>query len=173
MPPRRRAAPASASTEKKARPSKLAKENNITAEQEAEIKEAYHLFAVEREEYEDEKEGVIPRGDIRRCMVYALSPPPIITPNHSADNPLQRPRNPTLEPRRTRRDPRRPRPRAFRPRNLRALPLHLRAQTKRAHRRRDIRGGGESVRAVYEGREWADYVGAFKEDSEGAEGGCE
>ncbi|KAK1754650.1 hypothetical protein QBC47DRAFT_384524 [Echria macrotheca] len=75
MPPRRR--PPAASTGEpsapKARQSKLAKENNITAQEEADIKEAFSLFA---EPMEGEgREGVIPTGDVRRAMI-ALGIPP-------------------------------------------------------------------------------------------------
>jgi hypothetical protein len=50
----------------KTRPSKLAKENNISAQEEAEIKEAFSLFC---EPMDGEKEGVIPIGDVRRAMM--------------------------------------------------------------------------------------------------------
>ncbi|KAL1876815.1 hypothetical protein VTK73DRAFT_9192 [Phialemonium thermophilum] len=56
----------------KARQSKLAKEHNITAQEEAEIKEAFSLFS---EPMDGEKEGVIPIGDVRRAMI-ALGIPP-------------------------------------------------------------------------------------------------
>ncbi|KAL6248587.1 hypothetical protein RBB50_004842 [Rhinocladiella similis] len=50
----------------KSRRSKLAKENDITAEHEFEIKEAWNLFRVDDvEEYEDEKEGVIPTSKVK------------------------------------------------------------------------------------------------------------
>ncbi|GBF60657.1 caltractin [Trichophyton mentagrophytes] len=56
--------------EKKPRLSKLAKENNITSEEEAEIREAFHLFAVtDNEEYASEKEGVIATRDVRRALI--------------------------------------------------------------------------------------------------------
>ncbi|KAK3952490.1 hypothetical protein QBC32DRAFT_259921 [Pseudoneurospora amorphoporcata] len=74
MPPAKRKA-ATASSSKAGggpRQSKLAKENNITAQEEAEIKEAFSLFA---EPMEGEKEGVIPIGDVRRAMI-ALGIPP-------------------------------------------------------------------------------------------------
>ncbi|GAM34582.1 EF-hand superfamily Ca2+-modulated protein [Talaromyces pinophilus] len=74
MPPKRRNAPA-APKEKKARQSKLAKENNITAEEENEIKEAFGLFADKNEEFKDEKEGVMRTRDVRRALV-ALGLPP-------------------------------------------------------------------------------------------------
>ncbi|KAJ6036757.1 hypothetical protein N7540_001036 [Penicillium herquei] len=70
MPPKRRGAPSSSSAgPKRARPSKLAKENNISAEEENEIKEVFQLFAEENEEFPDEKEGVIPREDVRKALV--------------------------------------------------------------------------------------------------------
>ncbi|KAL2263645.1 hypothetical protein VTK26DRAFT_5807 [Humicola hyalothermophila] len=76
MAPRRRppAASASASTSKPptARPSKLAKEHNITAQEEAEIREAFSLFS---EPLEGESEPVIPIGDVRRALI-ALGLPP-------------------------------------------------------------------------------------------------
>ena len=65
-PPKRRA-PAAEAPASKARQSKLAKENNITAAEENEIKEAFGLFSVKKKE---EKEGVIPIGDVRRAMMY-------------------------------------------------------------------------------------------------------
>ncbi|KAJ5098265.1 hypothetical protein N7532_005266 [Penicillium argentinense] len=75
-PPKRRGAPASSSaTPKKARQSKLAKENNISAEEENEIKEVFQLFADAHDDFPGEKEGVIPREDVRKAMV-ALGLPP-------------------------------------------------------------------------------------------------
>ncbi|EEP80176.1 conserved hypothetical protein [Uncinocarpus reesii 1704] len=81
MPPKRRGA-ASASTAqsqpKKTRLSKLAKENDITAEEETEIKEAFHLFAVKdlpadvEEDYASEKEGVIKTEDVRRALILLM-----------------------------------------------------------------------------------------------------
>ncbi|KAH6720403.1 hypothetical protein DL95DRAFT_60336 [Leptodontidium sp. 2 PMI_412] len=65
MPAKRRAAePAEASTGPQ-RPSKLAKEHNITAAEELEIREAFELF---QESVEGEKEKVIPIGDVKRAM---------------------------------------------------------------------------------------------------------
>ncbi|KAL1956045.1 hypothetical protein VTO42DRAFT_7860 [Malbranchea cinnamomea] len=64
---------------KKPRLSKLAKENNLSAEEEAEIKEAFHLFATEPDEDDEElageKEGVIRTQDVRRALI-ALGLPP-------------------------------------------------------------------------------------------------
>ncbi|KAJ5242705.1 uncharacterized protein N7469_001032 [Penicillium citrinum] len=76
QPPKRRKAPASSSAApKRARQSKLAKENNISAEEENEIKEVFQLFADSHEDFPDDKEGVIPREDVRKAMV-ALGLPP-------------------------------------------------------------------------------------------------
>ncbi|KAJ5587193.1 uncharacterized protein N7459_002958 [Penicillium hispanicum] len=77
MPPKRRgAAPSSsAAAPKRARASKLAKENNITAEEENEIKEVFQLFADAHDDFPAEKDGVIPREDVRKALV-ALGLPP-------------------------------------------------------------------------------------------------
>ncbi|KAI0119193.1 EF-hand [Daldinia grandis] len=73
MPPKRKAATtAGAAAAPKEKQSKLAKEHNISAREEREIKEAFALFA---EPAEGEKEGVIPIKDVRRAMV-ALGLPP-------------------------------------------------------------------------------------------------
>lgn len=54
---------------KSTRRSKLAKENDLTAEEEAEIKEAWSLFRQDDvEEFEDEKEGVIRTDDVNQAM---------------------------------------------------------------------------------------------------------
>lgn len=79
QPPKRRGgassgAPNVRSGQKKGRrQSKLAKENDISADEEAEIKEAFSLFATEHEDYPDEKAGVIPTPDVRRAMMYVVS----------------------------------------------------------------------------------------------------
>ena len=52
----------------------MAKENDITADQEGEIQEAFALFSRSHEEFEG-KEGVIAVNDVRRCLV-ALNIPP-------------------------------------------------------------------------------------------------
>lgn len=70
QPPKRKAATTTEAP--KERQSKLAKEHNISARQEREIKEAFALFS---EPMEGEKEGVIPSGDVRRAMVYVFSFP--------------------------------------------------------------------------------------------------
>ncbi|KAK0614123.1 hypothetical protein B0T14DRAFT_539715 [Immersiella caudata] len=68
MPPRRRPAESGP----KQRQSKLAKEHNITPQEEADIREAFSLFS---EPYDGEKEGIIPIADVRRAMI-ALGIPP-------------------------------------------------------------------------------------------------
>ncbi|KAH9878016.1 hypothetical protein J1614_003233 [Plenodomus biglobosus] len=68
MPPKRRAPPNKARAPVK-RASKLAKENGLTAEQEAEIREAFGLFAVQHPEHEGSKEGVLRKDDVRRCLI--------------------------------------------------------------------------------------------------------
>ncbi|OCK80441.1 EF-hand superfamily Ca2+-modulated protein [Lepidopterella palustris CBS 459.81] len=81
MPPRRHAALSSNPTIATKRPSKLAKENNITAEQEAEIREAFGLFAVRHPDYQDAKEGVLRAEDVRRCLKSLnLAPSPSSLP---------------------------------------------------------------------------------------------
>ncbi|KAF1943817.1 EF-hand [Clathrospora elynae] len=68
MPPNRRGPPTKARAPTK-RPSKLAKENGLTADQEGEIREAFGLFAVHHPDYEDSKEGVLRKDDVRRCLI--------------------------------------------------------------------------------------------------------
>lgn len=72
MPPRKKATASAVARGKqpaKPRRSKLAQENDITAEDEREIKEAWQLFSHEGiGGYEDEKEGVIRTQDVRKCM---------------------------------------------------------------------------------------------------------
>ena len=72
QPPRKRPATAALSKGKqpsKPRRSKLAVENEISAEDEAEIKDAWRMFALEEiEGFEDEKEGVMRTEDVRRAM---------------------------------------------------------------------------------------------------------
>ncbi|OJJ61801.1 hypothetical protein ASPSYDRAFT_40346 [Aspergillus sydowii CBS 593.65] len=76
MPPKKRSAPsASSPARKKARQSKLAKENDISGEEENEIKEVFHIFSEPNEEFPNEKEGVIAREDVRKALVaLGLSP---------------------------------------------------------------------------------------------------
>ncbi|KAL5046117.1 hypothetical protein BDW71DRAFT_71125 [Aspergillus fruticulosus] len=70
MPPKKRSAPSiSSSAPKKARQSKLAKENDISGEEENEIKEVFHIFSQSNEEFPNEKEGVIAREDVRKALV--------------------------------------------------------------------------------------------------------
>ncbi|KAI8931860.1 hypothetical protein NX059_010766 [Plenodomus lindquistii] len=68
MPPKRRAPPGKARPPVK-RASKLAKEHGLTAEQEAEIREAFGLFAVQHPDHEESKEGVLRKDDVRRCLI--------------------------------------------------------------------------------------------------------
>ncbi|KAL4930958.1 EF-hand superfamily Ca2+-modulated protein [Aspergillus undulatus] len=77
QPPKKRSAPSAStsSAPKKARQSKLAKENDLSGEEENEIKEVFHIFAEANEEFPGEKEGVIPREDVRKALV-ALGLPP-------------------------------------------------------------------------------------------------
>ncbi|KAJ2975557.1 hypothetical protein NQ176_g5454 [Zarea fungicola] len=57
---------------KPARQSKLAKENNVSAQEENEIKEAFSLFA---EPMDGEKHGVLPIDDVKSALI-ALGIPP-------------------------------------------------------------------------------------------------
>ncbi|KAF7118879.1 hypothetical protein CNMCM5793_008511 [Aspergillus hiratsukae] len=83
MPPKKRSAPATSSAPKKARQSKLAKENDISAEEESEIKEVFHLFSTTAAEFPNEKEGVIPREDVRKALVALGLPPSDSSELHS------------------------------------------------------------------------------------------
>ncbi|KKA29253.1 hypothetical protein TD95_002055, partial [Thielaviopsis punctulata] len=65
-------ASSSSSTAPRQRQSKLAKEHNVSAQEESEIREAFSLFA---QPMAGEKEGVIPTGDVRAAML-ALGIPP-------------------------------------------------------------------------------------------------
>lgn len=76
--PAKRRAQVAADNPTKTRRSALAKEHNITGEQEDEIKEAFKLFAQDKK---GEKNGVIPIGDVRRAMMYT-TPFPIPHPRH-------------------------------------------------------------------------------------------
>ncbi|KAG5976588.1 hypothetical protein E4U55_007279 [Claviceps digitariae] len=72
MPPKRKPPAAAAAAPPKARPSKLAKEHNISAQEEGEIQEAWSLFA---EPMEGEKRGVLPIDDVKSALI-ALGVPP-------------------------------------------------------------------------------------------------
>jgi hypothetical protein len=64
----------------KPRLTKLAKENNITNDQESEIREAFSLFAeTDVKGYVKEKAGVIKAEDVRRCLVYVYLLLPLST----------------------------------------------------------------------------------------------
>ncbi|KAM0435187.1 hypothetical protein ACHAPT_003277 [Fusarium lateritium] len=65
MPPKRKAA-ASGGAAPKARQSKLAKEHNVTAQEEGEIREAFSLFA---EPMDGEKHGVLPIDDVKSALI--------------------------------------------------------------------------------------------------------
>ncbi|KAK6219732.1 calmodulin [Colletotrichum tabaci] len=75
MPAKRKppAAAAASSDAPRPRASKLAKEHNMSAHEEREIREAFSLFAEPMKGYP--KEGVIPTADVRSCLV-ALGIPP-------------------------------------------------------------------------------------------------
>jgi hypothetical protein len=76
QPPKKRSAQtASSSGPKKARQSKLAKENNISGEEENEIKEVFNIFSEANEEFPDEKDGVVAREDVRKALVYVVPTP--------------------------------------------------------------------------------------------------
>ena len=77
QPPKKRQnkGPASAQEKKPARQSKLAKENDISAAEEAEIKEAFLLFASPHDDYPGSKEGVIPSSAVRRVLTALGTPP--------------------------------------------------------------------------------------------------
>ncbi|CAK3807847.1 related to EF-hand superfamily Ca2+-modulated [Lecanosticta acicola] len=75
MPPRRKQPAAAAAKPPAKRRSKLAKDSSITAEQEAEIQDAFALFSTPNEEFQDSKDGVIATNDVRRCLI-ALNLPP-------------------------------------------------------------------------------------------------
>lgn len=66
---------ATASEQKPARQSKLAKENNISAAEESEIKEAFSLFASPHSDYPSIKEGAIPSSAVRRVLTALGTPP--------------------------------------------------------------------------------------------------
>ncbi|KAK5083625.1 hypothetical protein LTR05_006128 [Lithohypha guttulata] len=68
MPPRKKAA-ATPKAPAKTRRSKLAKDNDLSAEQEREIQEAWSIYREDDAEgYEDEKEGVIATSNVRIVM---------------------------------------------------------------------------------------------------------
>lgn len=76
MPPKRKQTATKASATKPApkRRSKLAKENDLNADEEAEIKDAFDLFAAQNGD-SSSKEGMIGAKDVRRCLI-ALNIPP-------------------------------------------------------------------------------------------------
>ena len=69
QPPKRKSAGgggSSGAAAPKARQSKLAKENNVSAQEEGEIKEAYSLFS---EPMDGEKHGVLPINDVKSALM--------------------------------------------------------------------------------------------------------
>ncbi|CVK89535.1 related to calmodulin [Fusarium mangiferae] len=72
IPPKRKAPATSATAAPKTRQSKLAKEHNVTAQEEGEIREAFSLFA---EPMDGEKHGVLPIDDVKSALI-ALGVPP-------------------------------------------------------------------------------------------------
>jgi len=50
------------------RPSELAKENGLTADQEYEIREAFSCFSIQHPDFHDSPEGVLREADVRRCL---------------------------------------------------------------------------------------------------------
>ena len=68
-------APAGVKDKKPARQSKLAKEHNISAAEELEIKEAFSLFAAPHPDYPSVKEGAIPSTTVRRVLTALGTPP--------------------------------------------------------------------------------------------------
>ena len=72
MPPKKKANPAKETLVKVGRRSKLAKDNDITAEQETAIKAVWQMLSLKGAEgYEDEKEGVIRTEDVQKALKYA------------------------------------------------------------------------------------------------------
>ena len=74
-PPKRRApaskgAATAPAAKKKARVSKLARENDISGEEETEIREAFELFAVEASDSDGDgdEEPAMPVGDVPRAL---------------------------------------------------------------------------------------------------------
>jgi Ca2+-binding EF-hand superfamily protein len=76
MAPKRKppAASSSAATTPAKRRSKLAKDNDISADEEAEIQEAFSLFAT-KDTQSKNKEGTIASSDVRRCLIALNTPP--------------------------------------------------------------------------------------------------
>ena len=66
QPPKRKSGAAASSAEKAPRQSKLAKEHNISAQEENEIKEAFSLFS---EAMDGEKQGVLPIDDVKSALM--------------------------------------------------------------------------------------------------------
>lgn len=71
QPPKRKPASSGGGTGSapKARQSKLAKEHNVTPQEEGEIREAFSLFA---EPMDGEKRGVLPIDDVKSALMQVL-----------------------------------------------------------------------------------------------------
>ncbi|KAJ5893668.1 hypothetical protein N7495_005359 [Penicillium taxi] len=54
---------------KRASRSKLARDNDISTNEEKEISEVFEDYAIQNEEFPDEKAGMMPRQDVRRAMI--------------------------------------------------------------------------------------------------------
>lgn len=74
MAPKRKQPAASTAKAPQKRRSKVAKEHDISADEEAEIQEAFALFADPNAD-SDSKEGVIKSQDVRRCLIALNAPP--------------------------------------------------------------------------------------------------
>jgi Ca2+-binding EF-hand superfamily protein len=74
MAPKRKQQAAAVPKAPQKRRSKLAKENDITADEESEIQEAFTLFA-DPNAGSDSREGVIKSSDVRRCLIALNAPP--------------------------------------------------------------------------------------------------
>lgn len=70
QPPKKSASnPNTTTTPRNQRQSKLAKEHSLSNSEEAEIKEVFHIFSAPHEDFPQEREGVIPREDVRKALV--------------------------------------------------------------------------------------------------------
>ncbi|SMR58978.1 unnamed protein product [Zymoseptoria tritici ST99CH_1E4] len=75
MPPKRKQPAAAPAKPPAKRRSKLAKDNDISAEEEAEIQEAFTLFAKPDEDDPSSKDHLIATSDVRRCLIALNAPP--------------------------------------------------------------------------------------------------
>ncbi|KYK55652.1 calmodulin [Drechmeria coniospora] len=73
MPPKRKSNAAGGAAKKAAtRLSKLAREHNVTAQEEGEIREAWSLFS---EPLDGERDGVLPVDDVKSALTYVVNRP--------------------------------------------------------------------------------------------------